>query len=288
MNNYEQELELYFELRDLPESSRESYLRRSLDFIKYLESQSKCLEECEMPDIQQYILYLKKDRRLSPGTINNYISGVRFVYIHLLDREWNPRQVPRMKRKPYFPVIPSRQEIMAMINGTHNLKHRTLLILLYGSGLRVSEVVRLNIGDICSRTMRIRVEDCKHGTNRYTILPETGLISLRKYYRHYLTGQGYQKENWLFPGQCPCNHLNVKTVKNTIIDLRNQMLLDKRISAHTFRHCFATHALEDGIDPVFIQQMLGHKRLSTTIAYLHMTSKSLMGVKSPLDTTVHE
>ncbi|NLJ57540.1 MAG: tyrosine-type recombinase/integrase, partial [Tissierellia bacterium] len=91
-------------------------------------------------------------------------------------------------------------------------------------------------------------------------------------------------DNWLFRGQDHNKHINVKTIKNTIIRLRNKLGLDTNISAHTLRHCFATHALEDGVDPVIIQQLLGHKNFNTTAKYLHMTSKSLMGVKSPLDT----
>ncbi|WP_442893594.1 tyrosine-type recombinase/integrase [Bacillus sp. 2205SS5-2] len=93
----------------------------------------------------------------------------------------------------------------------------------------------------------------------------------------------YTPNDWLFPGQNQQDHISVKTIKNTLIKTRNRLALDSRISAHTLRHCFSTHSLENGVDPVFIQQMLGHKRLQTTLTYLHMTSKSLMGVKSPLD-----
>ncbi|WP_243119870.1 tyrosine-type recombinase/integrase [Pelotomaculum propionicicum] len=123
-----------------------------------------------------------------------------------------------------------------------------------------------------------------HNTNRYTILSDTALFVLREYFRKYLSSASCRPEDWLFPGQNKKEHIHVKTIKNTLIKLRNRLQLDQNISAHTLRHCFATHALEDGIDPVFIQQMLGHKHLQTTLCYLHMTSKSLMGIKSPLDT----
>jgi len=106
---------------------------------------------------------------------------------------------------------------------------------------------------------------------------------LRKYFKAYFSSS-YKPDDWLFPGKNKNEPIHAKTIKNTLIKLRNRLQLDQNISAHTLRHCFAAHALEDGVDPVFIQQMLGHKHLGTTVAYLHMTLKSLMGIKSPLDT----
>jgi site-specific recombinase XerD len=284
MNYYEQEIDLYFELKGTPESSKESYLRRIYAFVNFMQDRHKCMEDIAESDIQQYILYLKKEKGLSPGTINNYISAIKFFLTHILGKEWNPKKIPRMKEKRKFPVIPPKQDVLAILNATANLKHKAILVLIYGSGLRVGEVARLKIGDICSKSMRVRVENAKHNTNRYTILSDTALLVLRKYFRAYLSSTSYKPDDWLFPGQNANEHIHVKTIKNTLIKLRNRLQLDQNISAHTLRHCFATHALEDGVDPVFIQQMLGHKHLQTTLTYLHMTSKSLMGIKSPLDT----
>jgi integrase/recombinase XerD len=241
------------------------------------------IEEMTHEDIQQYILYLKKEKELSAGTINNYISAIKFFYTYVLEREWNPIKVPRMRRIQKFPVVPSREEILSILDLANNLKHKAILHLIYGSGLRVSEVDKLKISDICSKTMRVRVDNAKHNTNRYTILSQTALEVLREYFKTYFQTKNYKPDDWLFPGQNPEEHITVKTIKNTIIKLKDRLHLDPNISAHTLRHCFATHSLEDGVDPVFIQQMLGHKSLKTTLIYLHMTSKSLMGIKSPLD-----
>ena len=282
MKHYEQKIELFFELKGTPISSRESYWRRMRAFLNYLQKLKRPIEEMTHEDIQQYILHLKREKGLSAGTINNYISAVKFFYTYVLEREWNPIKVPRMKRTQKFPVIPSREEILLLLNSTNNVKHRAILLLIYGSGLRVSEVAKLKISDICSKTMRIRVDHTKHNTNRYTILSQTALEVLRVYFKAYFT-KGFKLNDWLFPGQISGEHINVKTIKNTIIRLRNRLHIDPNISAHTLRHCFSTHSLEQGVDPVFIQQMLGHKNLKTTLTYLHMTSKSLMGIKSPLD-----
>lgn len=283
MSRYEQEIDLYFELKGTPESSRESYLRRMHAFVKYMHDRNECPEEVTERDIQQYILHLKKEKGLSAGTINNYISAIRFFYTHVLNKDWDKKKIPRMKKTHKLPVIPPKQDVLAILNGTTNLKHKAIFVLIYGSGLRVSEVARLKISDICSKTMRVRIENAKHNTNRYSILSETALKVLRDYFKAYLSSTNYKPEDWLFPGQAPGEHIHIKSIKNTLIKLRNQLQLDAKISAHTLRHCFATHSLEEGIDPVIIQQLLGHKNLSTTTAYLHLTSKSLMGIKSPLD-----
>ena len=284
MNHYEQEIDLYFELKGTPDSSKESYSRRINAFVNYMQDRHECMEDITESDIQQYILYLKKEKGLSPGTINNHISAIKFFHTYILGKEWNPKKIPRMKRRRRFPVIPPKQDVLAILNATANLKHKAILALIYGSGLRVGEVARLKIRDICSKSMRVRVEYAKHNTNRYTILSDKALEVLRKYFRAQFSSTGYKHDDWLFPGQNRNEHIHIKTIKNTLIKLRNRLQMDRNISAHTLRHCFATHALEDGVDPVFIQQMLGHKNLNTTMTYLHMTSKSLMGIKSPLDT----
>ncbi len=283
MVDFNQKMQLYFDLRGTPSSSRESYLRRAKAFTEYIEAKDKDLNETTIEDIQQYILYLKKERGLSTGTINNYISSIRFFYTHVLDKEWNKKKLPRMRRIQKMLVIPPKQDVLAILEGTINLKHKAILVLLYGSGLRVSEVARLKICDICSKTMRVRVENAKHGTNRHTILSDSALKILRAYFKAQITS--YKSSDWLFPGQVQGEHINVKTIKNTLIKLRTRLKLDPNISAHTLRHCFAAHLLEDGTEPAIIQQLLGHKSLSTTTGYyLHLTSKSMMGIKSPLDT----
>jgi site-specific recombinase XerD len=284
MNEYLETIELYFELRGTPESSQESYLRKIRAFLSYLKDQGRPIEDMNEQDIQQYILYLKRIKGLSAGTINNYISSIKFFYSYVLEKEWNSRRVPRMKRISSFPVIPSKEDVLFLIHSTTNIKHKVILMLIYGSGLRVNEVVRLKISDICSKAMRIRIDNAKHNTHRYAILSQNALEILRMYFKKEFSNTVYQPNDWLFPGRNKTDHYHAKSIKNTIIALRNKLGLDFRISAHTLRHCFATHALEDGVDPVFIQQLLGHKNLKTTQIYLHMTSKSMMGIKSPLDT----
>lgn len=147
-----------------------------------------------------------------------------------------------MKRTQNFPVIPSIEDVLSLLDSTNNLKHKAILVLIYGSGLRVSEVARLKISDICSKTMRIRVDHAKHNTNRYTILSNKALEVLREYFKNEFSSAKFKPNDWLFPGQNKENHIHVKTIKNTMIKLRDKLELDSNISAHTLRHCFSTHA----------------------------------------------
>ena len=157
--------------------------------MTYIQDQVKSIEDINESDIQQYILYLKREKDLSPGTINNYISAIRFFYTYVLQKEWDLKKVPRMRRESNSPVIPSKEDLLSLINETTNLKYKAILMLIYGSGLRVSEVARLKISDICRKTMRIRVEHAKHNTNRYTILSQNALETLRDYFKQEFTKQ---------------------------------------------------------------------------------------------------
>lgn len=282
LNQYIDEIKMYFELYGNSNTTNESYLRRINDFLKYVEIKNDTINNITINDIQQYILYLKTIRKLSAGTINIHISSIKFFYTTILDKEWNYRKIPRMKYNAKMPVIPSRDTIIALLNGTSNLKHKAILYLLYGSGLRVGEVAKLKIGDVSSKAMTIRIDNAKHNTNRYAILSEAALIVLRDYFKQYI-GKNYKLDDWLFKGQDQTQHINVKSIKNTIIKLKDKLQINEDISSHTLRHAFSTNSLENGVEPVLIQQMLGHRHFKTTTKYLHMTSKSMLGIKSPLD-----
>lgn len=284
MKTYDSDINLYFELKGSPEATKESYTTRINAFMRFIHCQQKNVEEITLSDIQQYILYLKKEKGLSAGTINNYISGIKFFYTYVLGKEWNRYKVPRMKRILKMPIVPPKDDILRLLDSVQNLKHKAILLLLYGSGLRVGEVAHLRISDICSKTMRVRVANAKHNTNRYTILSQKALEVLREYFREHFAPKSYKPDDWLFTGKDKNQPIHIKTIKNTMIKLRDRLNLDKGISSHSLRYAFASHALEDGVNTAYIQQMLGHKRFQTTAGYLYVTSKSIMGVKSPLDT----
>lgn len=284
-HTYSQELELYFELKGSPNTTKKAYEYLVNVYIRHLAERGITPEQSTDRDIQLFILHLKNDLRLQPGSINNYISAIKFFSTHVLERTWNAHRVPRMQNKKTMPTIFSRSDIKLFIDSTANLKHKAFLSLLYGSGVRTSEVIKLKINDICSETMQVRVAEAKHGTDRYTILSEHSLLILRDYFKTCFH-PGYSRNDWLFPSTAdPSTHITRKTVAKTIQNRRKEMSMsiDKPFTPHTLRTCFATHLLESGVELAFIQQMLGHRDIRTTAKYTYLTSKTMMGIKSPLD-----
>jgi len=280
---YSKEVELYFELKGSPKATRESYNCRVNVYLKFLHGRGVTPENSTDRDIQQFILHLKNDLDLQPGTINNYISAIKFFNTHVLERPWNAHRVPRMLNRKKMPAVFPREDVMLFIAGTANLKHKALLSLLYGSGLRAGEAAKLRISDICSKTMQVRVDGAKHGTDRYTILSESSLSILRDYFRAYFK-LGYGRDDWLFPSTADrTKHITRKAVAKTMQKRREEMRLGPSFTPRTLRTCFATHLLEDGVELAYIQQMLGHRDIKTTAQYTLLTSKSMMGVRSPLD-----
>jgi integrase/recombinase XerD len=163
-----------------------------------------------------------------------------------------------------LPEVLSREEVHSLIDGTLNLKHRSVLQTLYGTGVRLGEVVLLRPTDIDSRRMQVRVERGKGKKDRYTILPPTLLTTLRMYYRQY------RPERYLFEGRTPGRHLSKRTVQAVFKQACARAGIRRQVGVHVLRHSFATHLLEDGLDPVTVKHLLGHANLSTTSRYLHI------------------
>jgi integrase/recombinase XerD len=262
-------------LQGISPSTQESYLRRVNAFLEFTK---KDIEDIQITDIRKYIIHLNDEKKLSSGTINAYISGLKFLFVTTLGRDWDKRIVPRMKGYKPCPAVLSKEEVFKIIDSINNIKYKAILTTIYGSGLRVSEVARLKVSDIDSKNFQILIRQTKNKRDRYAILSKRNLKLLRTYWL-----QCGRPKDWLFPGKNLGEHISVKSIKNFVLKLKTKLELKKNISAHTFRHCFATHLLESGVQLPHIQQLLGHSSIKTTVKYLHLTSKAMMDIKSPLD-----
>jgi integrase/recombinase XerD len=189
-----------------------------------------------------------------------------------------PVQVPHK-----LPVILSREEVARLIESAGSLKYQAALSVAYGAGLRASEVIALKVGDVDSQRMVLRVEQGKGHKDRYAMLPPLLLERLRAWWR-YAHAQGKMlKGGWLFPGQNPIDPLTPRQLNRAVHAAAVAARIDKRVSMHTLRHCFATHLLEQKVDIRVIQVLLGHKHLETTALYAQVATEVLREVISPLE-----
>jgi site-specific recombinase XerD len=208
--------------------------------------------------------------------VNQVISAMKILWTAVMGREWNAVALPRPRRSKPLPVVLSREEVSRLFDVVTNMKHRTLLMLTYSSGLRIGETLGLKTGDIDSHRMMIRIHQGKGNKDRYAVLSRVALDQLRLYY------QLYRPSVWLFETGKDRN-MSPRTAQIIMQRAVAKAGISKKTSLHTLRHSFATHLMEQGVSLAIIQQMLGHRSLKTTSIYLHVQQYALDKVKSPLD-----
>ena len=262
------------ELRNLSKNTQQSYLKSVSGLAKYYKQSPDKISKSMVED---YLLYLKNDKKHASNSVGTVVSGLRFLYNHVLSNAENsPNYAQRRTRK--LPVVLTQEEIWKIIDAPDNLKHRLILMTTYSAGLRASEVIALKPKHIDSKRMLILVEDGKGNKDRYTLLSERLLKELRHYYRTF------RPKTYLFPSSYKDkDELCYETVRSIYEKARKKAGIKKGPGLHTLRHSFATHLLEAGYDIRKIQILLGHKSLSTTMIYLHVSRKTLSKIKSPLD-----
>lgn len=229
--------------------------------------------------LRSYFLYCLETLKLSENTLHSRINAVKFYFEQVLHREKFFFEIPRPKKPSILPKVLSPNDIKKLFVVTINLKHNTMLKLCYGMGLRVSEILNLKITDIDSQRMQVFIERAKGKKDRYVNLPESILDQLRVYYKTY------KPQRYLFEGQYgDGEQYTIRSLQKVFKDALRKANINKDIGIHGLRHSFATHLLENGTDIRFIQELLGHNDIHTTLRYTHVSKRSLQNVKSPLDT----
>jgi len=273
MTKLRQQMIRSMELRDLSENTQKSYLQAVTGLAKHYMLPPNQLSQ-EM--LEDYLLYLKNDLGRAPKTCGVAKVALNFFYHDVLANEKNLKfSIKRNNRK--LPVVLNPDEVWKIINAANNLKHRLLLMTTYSGGFRASEVVALKPDHIDSKRMLIKVENGKGEKQRYTLLSERLLTELREYYRIY------SLKEWLFPSAQTGNPICRGTLYYIYEKARKKAGISKGKGPHTLRHCFASHLLEAGYDLRKIQILMGHKSLSSTIIYLHVSRQTLSSIKSPVD-----
>jgi integrase/recombinase XerD len=232
-------------------------------------------------ELRTYQAYLLRERKLAVGTVIARVAALRFFYVRTLKRHEFREDLPYPKDHRRLPTVLSLEEVARLINAAGNLLQRALLMTLYGTGMRRTEVSLLKVSDIDSQRMMIRVERGKGGVGRDIPLSPALLETLREYWRWK------KPRTYLFPSSArkrgKDRPISDKTVWYACTEAARHAGLTKRVSPHCLRHSFATHLLEAGTDLRTIQILLGHGDLETTAKYLHLSQRHLRAVTNPLE-----
>lgn len=232
-------------------------------------------------ELRNYLLYLLRERHLSPNSLIVAVSALRFFYGHVLHRPTQAIEeaLPRMRRPVQRPRVYSIQELERLFGLPRlNRKHRALFLTAYAAGLRVSELCHLRIAHLLSDRHQIHVVGGKGRKDRYTLLSPRLLQELRAYW------QLYRPQDWLFPSTTgPERPITETAVQRAFTKAVRAAGLPERGGIHSLRHSFATHLLEAGVDPLTLQRLLGHNHLGSTTTYLHVRQERLEQVSSALD-----
>jgi len=262
------------EIRNLSPNTQLAYLQQVSSFAKYCQ---RSPEGVGPEEIRAYQVFLTNERKLAPGSLSIIASALRFLYKVTLKRAWVDAEIPLPKKPFILPVILSREEVAHFLESIASFKHRTLLMTAYAAGLRVSEVTRLQLTDIDSQRMMIRVDQGKGRKDRYVMLSPQLLEILRAYW------QATRPKQWLFPGDILGRPITTGAVEQACQKARRVSGLKKPITPHSLRHGFATHLLEAGTDVRTIQLLMGHRSLATTARYLKVATTTVCATSSPFD-----
>ena len=228
--------------------------------------------------VMQYLLYLTKTLGCSRVKCKMAAQSISFFFRHVLRQAYVIPTVIYPRKSTKLPAVMSATEIRSLIDGVKNIKHRTIIMLLYSTGMRLSEIARVKITDIDSKNMRIKVVQGKGAKDRYTILSQAVLQELRAYYIIY------KPKEYLFNGSRPGGPMSMRNIQHLVqIALAKIGLDSKNYTVHTIRHSFATHLVDNGTNLHTVKELLGHSNLQTTLRYLHLTSTRIQGIANPYD-----
>ena len=234
------------EKRNLRERTIQLYCS---DVGYFLRCTNKPVSELSLEDADAFLTMKRLEGR-SPETHNHYRSSIKFLYKRVLKIPWDDEEVPAMKRERNLPTVLTPQEMNAIIDATDNLKHKAIIATMYSSGLRVSEVIHLHYDDVSRTNIWFK---CGR---------PTGI---------------------LFPSSWTGDYLDIASVNQFFKASARKAGILRRVSSHTCRHSFASHLFENGVDIKYIQSLLGHVDPRSTDVYLHVSNKTLLGIRSPFD-----
>jgi site-specific recombinase XerD len=233
-------------------------------------------EEISDDQINLYMSHLLMTKKVSASTQNQAINAIKFYYEKVKKGSRKVYALERPLKETKLPMVLSEEDVIAILRAVDNIKHKTMLWLIYAAGLRRSELINLRINDVDSKRMVVNIRGSKGKKDRITLLSEKVLVLLRAYFREY------RPKVWLFEGS-QGNPYSATSLQKVFALALKRSGVQKDATLHTLRHSFATHLLERGTDLRYIQSLLGHSSSKTTEIYTHITTKGFEKIRSPLD-----
>jgi integrase/recombinase XerD len=261
-------------IRNYAPTTVSSYVRSVAEFAKHF---NKPPDQLGPEDIRSWQLFLLNEKRVKLSTYIQAVCGLRFFYGNTLNRKIDIDRIPLPRYEKKLPVILSKAEVKALLEAPKNLGHRAILATMYGAGLRVSEVTSLKVSDLDRERRVIWVRGGKGHKDRQVMLAEPLRQVLAAYWRWK------RPTDWLFPGERPGAHLSRETVFRNCRAAAQAAGIAKPVHPHSLRHAFATHLLDEGVNLLVIQALLGHAHLKTTARYLHLSDTAIRSTRSPLE-----
>ena len=263
------------QLKAYSASTIRTYRNEFLQLLQLLKN--KPVEKLMPNDLKRYMVYAMEKEGISENTAHSRLNALKFYFEQVLGREKFFWEIPRPKKHIQLPKVISEEKILEGLLAIENLKHKTLLLLAYSAGLRVSEVISLKISDINSDRMQITINNAKGKKDRMATLSKSILELLRQYYKVY------KPFDWLFEGQYSNEHYSSRSAQLIFKAAYKNLNLPAQCSFHSLRHSYATHLLENGTDITYIQKLLGHNDIKTTLRYTHVSNRDTGKIESPLD-----
>lgn len=259
------------------ESTVKTYTTFIADFFNYLKNTP--IATLTNRDVEKFIETVFVPRNYSISTHRQFVSAVKLLKAFYPECKIEELQLIRPKKSRILPTVLSKEEVIDLLQCTKNLKHRTILAMIFSAGLRISELLNLELKQIDVDRRQILVKNSKGRKDRNIILAES-IIPLMN---NYLTS--YQPENYFVEGK-PFQKYSAESIRAFLHRSSKIAKITKNVTPHTLRHSYATHLLENGIDLRYIQELLGHAKPETTMIYTHVTKKDLLKIESPLDLAV--
>lgn len=257
-------------------SSIQNYKSAISGFLKLAEIKYSHPMEVSDADIEKYVYWKIEKYHIGASYQRLIVASIDKFYLSLFNTQRNIKHLYPHAKDKSLPVYLTAREMRKLIDGVTNLKHKCIVQLLYGCGLRLNELLHLKMNDIDPKNKIISVRNANGGKDRVVMLSARLLESLRSYYKRY------HPLEYLFEGQGGALY-SEKSVQNIVKNAAIKAGITKKVTPHILRHSFATHLLENGTDIRYIQELLGHKSVNTTEIYTHITDIAQSKIKSPLD-----